>query len=257
MPTGWYAGTDPLNISRKQTQTAMRFDWKMAYSSINLPMQELLLNGGNLAVSSLLTSKMQQTEMSLRESIGDSLFGDGTGYDGKEIIGLKQAVHDSGVYGTINRSTTEGAKLVSYVDAAGGTISLAQIQKAYGRASLMPEAPDLIITTQGQFDTIWGLVQANQRFTRADGMLGEVGFPGIMFNNATIVVDQSCPAGEMYLLNTKWMKMLFHSQRTFSLEGPFPIAEQDVKVWRLHVMMALIVQAPRLCSKIINLTEPS
>lgn len=199
MPAGWYSGQDTLDVTQKQTQTAMRFDWKFAYSAVNIPMSELLLNGGQSAVTSLVTSKMQTAEITLREQIASSLFSDGTGFGGKEIIGLRQGVHDSGSYGGIARSSTEGAKLVSYVDATGGAVSLAQMQKAYGKATYAPESPDLIITTQRQFDAVWALVQANQRFIRADGMLGEVGFPGIVFNNATIVVDQSCPAGEMYL----------------------------------------------------------
>ena len=198
-PTGWYAGQDVLDVTQKATQTAMRFDWKFGYSSINIPMTEILMNSGQQAVSSLVTSKMQTCEISLRESIANSLFSDGTGYNGREIVGLKQAVHDTGSYGGISRTTAEGSKLVSYVDATGGALTLAMMQKAYGKATVAPESPDLIVTTQQQFDALWALVQTNQRFNRAEGMLGEIGFPGIVFNNATVVVDQSCPAGEMYL----------------------------------------------------------
>lgn len=51
------------------------------------------------------------------------------------------------------------------------------------------------------------------------------------------------------------MRMIFHSQRSFTLEGPFPVAGQDIRVWRLHVAMAFIVQSPRMCSKLTNLNE--
>lgn len=255
MPSGWYRGQDTLNVTQKNTQTAMRFDWKFGYSSINLPVSDLLMNSGPQAVSSLVTSKMQQAEMSLREDIATAMFNDGTGNEGKEIVGLRLAVHDTGTYGGISRTSVEGTKLVSYVDATGGDLSLAQVQRAMGRATVAPEKPDLIVTTQSQFNRLWVLVQPNQRYQAAPGLLGEVGFEGINFNGATVVVDQSCPAGEMYLLNTKWIKMVFHNQRTFNLEGPFPVADQDVKIWRLHVAMAFIVQSPRLCSKIVNLNE--
>lgn len=255
LPTGWYTGQDLLDITQKQTQTAMRFDWKFGFAGINIPMSELLLNNGKAAVTSLVTSKMQTGEISLRELIADSLFGDGTGSGGKEIIGLVQAVHDTGSYGGIARTSTEGAKLVSYVNSTGGDLSLATMQLGFGRATIEPERPDLIVTTQSQFNRLWSLVQANQRFAAAPGLLGEVGFQGINFNGATVVVDQSCPAGTMFFLNTKYMRMIFHSQRSFTLEGPFPVAGQDIRVWRLHIAMAFIVQSPRLNSKLTGLNE--
>ena len=219
LPTGWYTGQDMLNITQKQTQTAMRFDWKLGYAGINIPMSEMLMNSGQAAVTSLVTSKMQTGEISLREMIADSIFSDGTGSSGKEIIGLRQAVHDTGSYGGIPRTSAEGQKLISYVDSTGGDVSLAQMQKAFGRATIEPEKPDLIVTTQSQFNRVWNLIQPQQRFAAAPGLLGEVGFSGINFNNAIMVSDQSCPPGEMYFLNTRWMKMIFHSQRSFTLEG--------------------------------------
>jgi hypothetical protein len=202
-PSGWYNAQDTLDVNQKQTQTAMRFDWKFAYASLNLPMTELLMNGGAQAVTSLMTSKMQTMEITLRSRLATSLFSDGTAFGGKEFVGLKLAVHDTGTYGGIPRTTTEGSKLVSYVDATGGTVSLAMIQKAMGKATIAPEVPDLIVTTQRQYDIIWGLVQANQRFIpgTAPGQLGAAGFGGININGAMVVVDQSCPPGEMYILN--------------------------------------------------------
>lgn len=236
----------------------MRFDWKFAYASLNLPMTELLMNGGAQAVTSLMTSKMQTMEITLRSRLATSLFSDGSQFGGKEFVGLKSGVHDTGSYGGIARTSPEGSKLVSYVDATGGTVSLAQVQKAMGKATVAPEMPDLIVTTQRQYDILWGLVQANQRFTpgTTPGQLGAAGFGGININGAMVVVDQSCPAGELYVLNTKWIKFVLHSQRVFSVEGPFPVANQDVKIWRTHVACALIVQSPRLQSKIIGLNEP-
>ena len=219
VPSGWYTGQDPLNVTQKQTQTAMRFDWKFAYAAVNIPMTELLMNGGPQAVTSLTTSKVQTAEITLRQRLATSLFSDGTSFGGKEFVGLKQAVHDTGSYGGIARTTTEGSHLVSYVDATGGTVSLALIQKAFGKATIAPAQPDLIVTTQRQFDIVWGLVQANQRFIAAPGLLGECGFSGININGAMMVVDQSCNPGEMYLLNTSYLKFILHSQRVFSLEG--------------------------------------
>jgi hypothetical protein len=58
------------------------------------------------------------------------------------------------------------------------------------------------------------------------------------------------------ICNTKWIKFILHSQRVFSVEGPFPVANQDVKIWRTHVACSLVVLSPRLQSKIIGLSEP-
>lgn len=257
VPSGWYVGEDLLSINAQQTQTAMRFDWKFVYASVNIPMSELLLNSGSHAVTDLVTNKMQTAEMTIRQRIATSIFSDGTGHGGKELVGLRAAVSNTGSYGGISRTSTEGSVLNSFVDATGGVLTLDLLQRGYGEATIQPEQPDIILTTQRLFDKIWAQVQSAQRFgpNETPGALGAAGFSSIRFNNALVVVDQKCPAGDVYFLNTKWIKMIFHPSRRFGVEGPFPVANQDIKVWRVHSAMALICQSPRLQARLSNLSE--
>lgn len=136
VPSGWYAGQDPLDTSQKETQTVMRFDWKAAYASVNLAMTDLLRNSGSSAITNLVETKMQTAELTLRKRIAKSIFSDGNAFDKKELVGLKAAVDDTGSYGGIDRTTTQGTGLKSFVDSTGGNLTLDLMQTAYGQATI-------------------------------------------------------------------------------------------------------------------------
>lgn len=75
--------------------------------------------------------------------------------------------------------------------------------------------------------------------------LAHAGFTGIAFNQATIVVDNHCPSGYAFFLNTDYWKMVVHRKRDMVwTEKKVPL-NQDAYVRQLLFAGALCCVAPR------------
>lgn len=258
-PGGSYRGFDTLDITRRRTKSLLLFEWSQYYASVSLDGLTRLRASGVNNVIDMVDSELQSAEIGLKDDLGTDTFLDGTGNAGKAIVGLDLALNTTGTYGGINRATDlEGTAIRGNRDAAGGTLILPAIQSMWGDCSFGNEHPNLIITTQNLFDQIWNRLQPQQRFPQGGNgeQLAAAGFNTIMFNNVPVVVDQRCPAGTLWELNTNYIKLVPHVARAnIEVEGPLPSVNQDVRVWKLYWMGCLVVQGPRFSGVMTGLTE--
>ena len=82
----------------------------------------------------------------------------------------------------------------SYVNRAYGASSLTEINKAYGSAWFGNDFPDLIVTTQTGWNSLWNGIQGQQRYYDKDSDVGKTGFQSFRFNAAEVVVDKYIPS---------------------------------------------------------------
>ena len=79
-------------------------------------------------------------------------------------------------------------------------ISTIRTAAAYGEGKL--SMPDLIATTETNFNTVKGILRVSQQFT--EGVkTAKAGFSGVNFEGCDIFPDRYCPASGMYAFNTK------------------------------------------------------
>jgi hypothetical protein len=130
----------------------------------------------------------------------------------KAILPLTDAIAESGTYGEINKATYSWWQ--GNVNTTGGAFDMDMLQGIYGDCCDGAVQPDLIVTTQDIYDKIWLRVQPTQRgnLDNTPG-LANIGFSGIKFNNATIVVDSYCNSGYIYVLNTDFWRLVVHKKR--------------------------------------------
>lgn len=219
---GFYSGYDILPTNAQDVITAAQFDIKQAACPIVISGLEELQNSGPEAMIDLLTSRIDVAESTMQNLVAGSLYSDGTGYGGKEIVGLNAAVplaNTSGTYGGIDRASwTFWQNKIK--DSANTTTLLADMNDLWSRLIRGMERPDLIVVDS----TIWlaylALVQDQQRFTSMDGAgSAGFGFPSVKFMDADVVLDGGiggfCPAGTGFFLNTKYLHFRPHSARNF------------------------------------------
>jgi hypothetical protein len=258
-PGGSYRGWDTLDIARRRTKSLMVFEWKQYFAAVSVDGLSRLRSAGVNAVIDMIDSELQAAELTLKESLGTDVFLDGTANDGKALDGLDLAISSTGSYGGIARATDpEGLAIVGNRDSVGGTLTLPAIQSSWGNATHGNEHVSAIITTQNLFDQIWNRVQPQQRFpqTGTGEQLAAAGFNVIMFNGIPVVVDEMCPAGTLWGLNTNFIKLIAHQARAnIEMQGPIDAINQDGKVWKLFWMGNLIVQAPRFMFVMTGLDE--
>lgn len=268
-PTSSSYGTgDTADTTETEVITEMVFQWKRVWCPINIDALKLSQNatGAETHFFDLLRLYAEAAFNSLADKSGVMLYGDGTGNSNKDWDGLLNAVNTSSnyaTYGGITRSATTGDPgnaINGQLDATGGVMSKALLQKTFGACTFNRDYPDVIAMQQAPFNALWERVEAADR--NAPGPLREVGFNTIRFNSAEVVVDSKVPSGTVWLLNTKYVKLCFFEGRDFvrrsALTGfsetGFPVTNQDSYQDQLICYGNNFVGSPRTCGQIQNVT---
>jgi len=173
-----------------------------------------VLNRGPEAAMSLVETKMVNAAGRMADLLGTDIFLDGQGTNSSSIAldGLDASIDDGSnyqSYGGVTRtdiSATASTGINAYVVNAQGVLTLAAVQTAYGQAWFGREHVDLLIMPQPVWDILWNKIQPQQRFREESSDVAKIGFQSMRFNGASATVDQLCPAGFLWGLNTKFIQ---------------------------------------------------
>jgi len=211
-----------FDIGYVETQTAMTFNVKFSYANVTVQGTQLPLNRGSEAVMNFLEPKVVNAEQALAQSLITQFFGDGQGTV-TPLIALDGilAGYDDGTnyssYGGITRSAIATGASVgingyyfgnltgSPVAATNWPFSLQQLQVAFGQATFGPNQPNFIATTQSIYNSFWAKMLPMQRTYEIDPDLQGAGFRSFKFNGMSVVVDQYCPSGTVFGMNTDYI----------------------------------------------------
>ena len=220
------------------------------YVNVTLDGETELKVEGDEKILSIIATKMQNAGLTFSKKLNNAMYvSQGT----KAIVPMTTALGITGTYGEIDKATYTWWR--GNVDSTGGVFSMDMLLSMYGSCSDGPLQPDLIITTQAIYDKIWLRVQPQQRgnLDNTPG-LAQIGFTGINFQKATIIVDKYCPTGYIFVLNTNFWKLIVHKKRNmFWTERKIPI-NQDAWVRQLLWAGALCCIAPRWNGYISSVT---
>ena len=202
---GSYSGYDAIDLTPQEGISAAEYQWKQMAASIAISGIEEAKNRGTEAIIKLLNAKVMQAEESLKESLNDMLFASSApANNGKDFQGIGYLIGTTGTIGGIDASTNSWWQ--SYVDSNAGALTAAQMTTAYNTASRGNDVPDLVLTTLTLFGKYESLLTANVRYQ--DVTKANLGFQNLMFKQSPVVFDVSCPSGEMFFLNSKYLKLV-------------------------------------------------
>lgn len=221
---GFYSGYDLLPVAAQDVLSAAQFDIKQAACPVVISGLEQLQNAGPEQMIDLLTSRIDVAESTMQNLICGGLYSDGTGYGGKQIVGLNAAVPldpTTGVYGGIDRATWTFWR--SKVQNSANTSTLqADMNLLWSQLIRGADRPDLIIADSVVWRAYLATLQANQRFM--DSGSASLGFPTIKYMDCDFVLDGGiggfCPAGTAFFLNSKYIHYRPHSARNFVSLSP-------------------------------------
>lgn len=203
-----------FDTSYVQTDTALEVNVKYYYVNITLFGVDNVLNRGPEAAMSLVESKMVNAAGRMADLLGTDLFLDGQGTNSSSIAldGLDASIDDGSnytSYGGITRtdiSSTANTGINAYFLGSIGTLALSNVQTAYGACWFGREHIDLMVSPQAVWDILWNKIQPQQRFREESSDVAKIGFQSMRFNGASLTVDQLCPTGKLWGLNTKFMQ---------------------------------------------------
>ena len=249
-----YAGFNGGSFGRGQTFNTdvtefvepMHFDWKGAYAPVVVDGFDAALNQGKERVFSIVKATMENAHLTLNNDLGTQIFADGTGNSGNDIDGLGNAVSRTGTYGGVTRASTGAGAAIraAQEDTTGGALSYGNVNTVFGNTVVANETPDLMPTTQTLRNVIWSHSQPSERASGGDD-IREIGFNGVRFNGAVVVVDSHCPAGFLYFLNMKWFTLYMLTNWDFKLRGMFETHDTFTQVGQVIAILNLVCRAPR------------
>jgi|TARA_R110000851_G_scaffold42167_6_gene105072 hypothetical protein len=217
-----YSGYDTLDVTAQTGITAATFAPKQAYASIAIDGYTQMVNAGPEEVIDLLEAKMMQTTETITEEMDQMLItSDGTGNSGKDWLGLAALVGDA----TVGPATVGGIVVAdnawwrSQVDDVGaGALVLSDMNTMVNNCSNGVDRPDLILTSQKQFEAFESLITPQQMFR--DQSIANAGFRNLLYKDIPIVYDGNVADDDMYFLNSKYLK-LRPNRRTWFTTTPF------------------------------------
>ena len=202
-----------FDTSYVQTDTALEVIVKYYYVNVTLYGVDNVLNRGAEAAMSLVEAKMVNASGRMADLLGTDLFLDGQGVNSTalQLDGLQASVDDGTnytSYGGITRTdiaTGANAGINAYYVNLP-TLTLSALQTAYGSSWFGREHVDLIVSPQTVWDILWNKIQPQQRFREESSDVAKIGFQSLRYNNSSVTVDQLCPAGFAFGLNTKFIQ---------------------------------------------------
>lgn len=249
---GWYQGSESQISAYNEKKTALVFDWAQHYVNITISGLDKLKNAGENKVIDHVRSEVEAAEEDIRDAFGTGLYSDGS-TDPKSIVGARAWLSTSATYGGISQSSESW--LQSNVDSTTTTTTLGKLQTAFELAVHGPDKPDLATTTKTLFNAYWALLQPQQRFS--DSEMASAGFKNLLFNGATVLMDEYVPSAHFIFWNTKFVKLYSHSNRKFPGEYVDfrKFFDQDAEIASMQWAGALVCSSPRMQSALTALTS--
>ena len=239
---GWYSGFDILPTAASEEITAAEFTMKQCSVPVVISGLDKLRNSGRAKLQDLMKSKIQVAEATMANLISEGLYSDGTGYGGKQIVGLDAAVPvdpTTGTYGGINRAnwTFWQSQLVDPAATPTSTTIQASMNELWAECCRGNDKPDLIMAGGTIWATFMASLQAQQRFS--DTKMADAGFQNVLFMGAPVVLDGGiggyASATTMYFLNTNYLHYRPHADRDMvPLDSRSPVnqdAEIQILAW--------------------------
>ena len=269
----FYEGYDTITATKQEVFTDAAYDWVQLRASIIYSGREQALNSGSERVVDLISAKVKNAEKAMKDAFGNQLYSDNDGIavtgansdnklSIKGFIGLDHIVSKTRTLGGIESEANVNLWWDAQTKAVTGsptysTMAAGQIQdvirEMYGMCSIDNDKPDLIVCPQVIFDAYEESLSAQKRFGASDKALADAGFTNLLYRGTPVVVDDHCPAGKMFFLNTKYLKFRHHASRNFAFDGFQKPVNQDAAVAHIYWLGALVCSNPRMLGKVSGL----
>jgi hypothetical protein len=270
--TKWYQGYEFLNPAPADIVQDAEFTPKMLAVSPTISMEEVLQNTGKAQLIDLFDTYVKVAQGEIKDEFNRALHSNGTGNDGKEIVGLQTAIPTdptAGTYGSIARSNTWWQTNEYDIDTDftgigtqfSSTTAYEMYESVVISTSRGKDGPNLILAARQHFTAFSKALVAIQRVTPDGGSKATLGFPSLRFSGAGKSIDvvleggigTNMPDDVSYFIDTDGIEVRYHPQRNFTPFGgrQTPI-NQDAIVQHIGWMGELCMFKPIHQSKLYD-----
>lgn len=215
----WYSGYDLLPVAQQDVLSAATYSIKQIACPVVVSGLEELQNSGKEKIIDLVEQRMKVAEKTMANLMAQGVYSDGTGFGGKQLVGLGAAViatPGTGVYGGIDPSVwTFWQNAVNNFGAATSATIQGAMNTLWGNLVRGSDRPDLIMADTASWGIFTASLQSQQRFT--DSKTADLGFQSLKFMDADVVLDGGIggfgPSNVMFFLNTDYLFLRPHKNR--------------------------------------------
>lgn len=222
-----YAGTETIDTAAQNGITAAEYSWGQYAATVTINGLEEAQNNGEAQIIDLLEGKIFQTQESIIENMNTMFHSDGT-TKATDWNGLENIVNDSALtanaLGGIDPSVTGNEFWKSQATTTTGALTLAKLATRYNSVSVGNDQPTIIISKADDYESYEALLTSNIRYTDTD--MADAGFQNLMYKGAPWTFDAATTDGVVYMLNTKYLQLVRHSDTWFK---PTPFVRPNDK----------------------------
>lgn len=237
-----YSGYQLLDPTPQDILTAAEFQIKQKAVAITMSGLEKLQNAGKEQIINLAATRIKNAERSMVNSLGNDVFSDGTGDDGKQVTGLQSAVADTptGTYGGISRSSyswwanISRSGTSSFSAATSASNILDYINRCMILTTRNGDMTDVMFADNIFYQFAWNAIMSITRLVD-EKEAGKVGYRYIVVNGKKLILangsNTACPASHLYGLNTDYLYLMVHEACNMSKLGKERLPErQDASI---------------------------
>lgn len=281
----WGGGVAQLNAAFINNATESVFNPCYYYFSVAVPETDEIQNSEPAQIIDIVEAQIELAEMSLRNTMGSDVFGDGSLVNGfPSLAGLKAIITfgsdpTPGAYGGISRIGSSGSQKAPVGDAAfwnsnpvainanttvtrwkgsqtfgnTTTLDIPSLQKEFSFCTVNNMAPDLMVASMRTYNAYYNLLLNVMRQATEDD-LGKQGFTALMFNNCPMVQDDACDDDTIYFLNMRFLKLRPYTKGNFRMTGWRQPADQLVNIKYGIWMGNITCDRPNMLGRLTGIT---
>jgi hypothetical protein len=239
----WFSGSQSLNVNEVDTLDAAEYTWRNLNASIIFTLDDELNNNGKEQVVDLIEAKIKQAELTIADSLNDSLF-NGTGVEARpRIVGLATAL-GTGTYAGIAGGTYTDWQ--AYVESTATALTVAHFKTMRNTINVgQGGAPvSIFATTQALFEKLESLYtptyQMNPLVTSNEvKRLADVGFTSLGYAGVPVVFDPKIVTGSVYAVNPTNWKIFVHKDAYMDKTDRLKPIDQHVTAQHIVLRCAL------------------
>jgi len=219
-----FIGNDVLQTAPSQDRVKMTFDPKFYAKNVNVAFTDIAVNHTDGQVLEVVELEMKTRAQEMADELGSIFYGDGTGNNSKNFLGLEAIVDDgtnAATYGGLSRATYPVLSS-NVLAASGGALTLAKMATQYNAAWDSDLAPTMIITDKATFALYESLTLPIQRISSGQPVTNfGTGARTLEYKGIPVMTDRKAPAGIMYFLNEDYLDFYAVDGGTSGAKNPF------------------------------------
>lgn len=257
MTGGAYYGDQLLDTAVIDSIQPANQVWKFYYQSLSLPVTDIVLNRGGTSALDLVKTKYKIASASLLQKLVRALWGVSPNNTALDIDNVPAWVGStSNTIAGISRSASPFWQPNAPVS-IGGTLTATLAEGAYQQVVYGYDEPDGLLLFNTQYANFKASFFTNVRWTDSfmDKEAAQMGFRyHFMFNNAIVMADKNIPAGNGWLLNSKYLFPVFNSNDFFTVDPWIKPSNQRVVVSNIYLTWNIICPSPRMQTELTSVT---